>query len=74
MELKTESGQSVIITATEHVILKCASEGLSTRETADKRKLSAKTVEAQRYNILRKTGGRNITHVVSMMFRQGLLK
>lgn len=61
------------ISLREREILFLLSEGLSSKEIADKLHISYDTVRTHRNNILKKTNFRTLTQAVSYCVRDGLI-
>lgn len=64
----------VYITPSELSIIEDMSHGMTSREIAEERKISLKTAEVHRYNILKKTGYKNSVHLIASFLRKGLIK
>jgi len=61
------------LTEREREVLKCVAEGLSTKETAARFEISARTVETHRANLMRKLGVRSVAQLVRIAIREGLI-
>ncbi|HTO89863.1 MAG TPA: response regulator transcription factor [Candidatus Sulfotelmatobacter sp.] len=61
------------LTEREREVLKCVAEGLSTKETAARFEISARTVETHRANLMRKLGARSVAQLVRIAIRAGLV-
>lgn len=61
------------LTEREREVLKCVAEGLSTKETAARFEISARTVETHRANLMRKLGARSVAQLVRIAIREGLI-
>ena len=61
------------LTDREREVLKCVAEGLSTKETAARFEISARTVETHRANLMRKLGARSVAQLVRIAIREGLI-
>lgn len=48
-------------------------EGLTSREIAQKKGVSKKTIEAERYSILKKFGAKNMIEAVAKAFMMGMI-
>lgn len=62
------------LTAREREVLTLIAEGNSNQEIADSLRLSRKTVESHRANIMRKLGLHDVTELVKYALRTGLIK
>ena len=60
------------LTKPERMVLRCASYGLTTDETATKLLRSAATVKYHRTNVLMKLRASNITHAVALAYEGGI--
>lgn len=74
VNIKVKQSVTVSLTKREEQIVQLTSEDLSNQQIADLLTLSIKTVEAHKFNILKKTGYRSIGGLIALLFRQGLLK
>ena len=63
----------VRLSQSEHDVLVDAAEGLTTHESAARRRKSAETVKTQRRTVLAKLGGRNMVQAVAIAAREGIL-
>lgn len=61
------------LTSREIEILRCASEAMTTEQTAEWLEISRATVRTHRQNILNKLGVHTLTGAVGMAFRAGAL-
>lgn len=61
------------LTATEKEILQLISEGLTTKEIADKRGKGEDGVEAHRRNIMRKLNARNAPHMIALAYQYNMI-
>ncbi len=66
---KTRAAGSPSLTPRQREILRCVAQGLTNRETAHRLKISVRTVEVHRFNLMRRLGVRN----VAQLLRQALL-
>lgn len=57
------------LTPRQREILRCVAQGLTNRETAHRLKISVRTVEVHRFNLMRRLGVRN----VAQLLRQALM-
>lgn len=73
-EAAEECGQQPRLTERETEVLKLITEGLSSREIAEKLCLSPKTVMVHRANIMEKLGIHSRAELVRYAIRQGLIK
>ncbi len=62
----TSTGPS--LTPRQREILRCVAQGMTNRETAHRLKISVRTVEVHRFNLMRRLGVRN----VAQLLRQAL--
>jgi RNA polymerase sigma factor (sigma-70 family) len=62
-----------VLTPRELEILKLVAEGYTNQEIADQLTLSIKTVQAHRANVMEKLDLRDITHLVRLALRYGLI-
>ena len=62
----------VKLTSRELDVLSLAAEGSSAKETGQRLFISEDTVRTHRRKILKKLGARNMTHAVTIAFRQGV--
>lgn len=62
----TSAGPS--LTPRQREILRCVAQGMTNRETAHRLKISVRTVEVHRFNLMRRLGVRN----VAQLLRQAL--
>jgi two-component system invasion response regulator UvrY len=63
----TKEGNLNSLSEREVDIVNCIREGLSSREMADRLKISVKTVEVHRHNILKKLGVKNATSLINLI-------
>lgn len=61
------------LTEREHEVLKLITQGLSTKEMADKLSISPRTVDGHRQNIMDKLQIHGVTHLFAYAVREGLL-
>lgn len=61
------------ITPHELSIVELIAEGKSSREIAKERRLSLKTVETHRHNVMKRLKCRNTPHMIAILFREKLL-
>jgi len=61
------------LTPTEKEILQLISEGLTTKEIADKRGKGEDGVEAHRRNIMRKLNARNAPHMIAIAYQYNMI-
>jgi DNA-binding CsgD family transcriptional regulator len=61
------------VTVAELAIVKEIAEGKTSREIAEERKVSYKTVEAQRRDVLRRLACKNMPHLITTLFREKIL-
>jgi DNA-binding CsgD family transcriptional regulator len=59
-------------TKSERMVLRCASYGLTTDQTATKLMRSTTTVKYHRTNVLMKLRASNITHAVALAYEGGI--
>lgn len=64
---------SLWISRRELRIIQCIQEGCNNKEIADELGIAEKTVETHRHNILKRLGCRNAPHLITVLFRQGIL-
>lgn len=57
------------LTPRQKEILRCVAQGLTNRETAHRLRISVRTVEVHRFNLMRRLGVRN----VAQLLRQALM-
>lgn len=50
-------------------ILRCVAQGLTNRETAHRLKISVRTVEVHRFNLMRRLGVRNVAQLLRQALR-----
>ena len=63
-----------IISPRELQIIEHLSNGLNSAEIGKELGISLKTVEVHRHNILKKTGHKNVVHLIASFLRKGLIK
>ncbi len=63
-----------LLTAREREVLKLIAEGNTNQEIADVLRLSRKTVESHRANIMRKLDLHDVTELVKYALRTGLIR
>ena len=61
------------LTEREQEVVRWVSEGLSSREIADRLSISAKTVDTHRANIMKKVGVHNAAELIRYAIREGLV-
>ncbi|MCP9455730.1 MAG: LuxR C-terminal-related transcriptional regulator [Nitrospira sp.] len=61
------------LTARQHQILKLIAEGLTNREMAAKLKISIRTVEVHRYNLMHRLEVRNVAQLLHQSLKLRLL-
>lgn len=64
---------SFYMSETERSIVLSIAEGKTSREIGDERGVSHKTVEVHRRNVLKRTGCRNMPHLIHFLHRQKIL-
>ena len=69
----TDSFNYNSLTSREIQIIQLLSEGMSTREIAEKLFISNKTVERHKTNILKKTNTRNTPHLIRLSIQNGII-
>jgi len=65
----TRSVPRLALTPRQKEILRCVAQGLTNRETAHRLRISVRTVEVHRFNLMRRLGVRN----VAQLLRQALM-
>ncbi len=50
-------------------ILRCVAQGMTNRETAHRLKISVRTVEVHRFNLMRRLGVRNVAQLLRQALR-----
>lgn len=70
---QTDSFNYNSLTSREIQIIQLLSEGMSTREIAEKLFISNKTVERHKTNILKKTNTRNTAHLIRLSIQNGII-
>ncbi|HSE57114.1 MAG TPA: LuxR C-terminal-related transcriptional regulator [Nitrospiraceae bacterium] len=65
----TRSVPRLALTPRQKEILRCVAQGLTNRETAHRLRISVRTVEVHRFNLMRRLGVRN----VAQLLRQALV-
>ena len=70
---QTDSFNYNSLTSREIQIIQLLSEGMSTREIAEKLFISSKTVERHKTNILKKTNTRNTPHLIRLSIQNGII-
>jgi DNA-binding NarL/FixJ family response regulator len=71
---RRKNPENLRLTPAETQILKNVARGLTTREIADSRNLSAHTVNTHRKHILKKLGARNTSDLVIYALKNGLVE
>ena len=71
-ECTTTEGEFQSLTAKEREVVQLLAEGKSSKESADVLKVSTKTLETHRSNIMRKLGCHSVTEVVRYAIRNHL--
>ena len=66
---RTRAASPPPLTPRQREILRCVAQGLTNRETAHRLKISVRTVEVHRFNLMRRLGVRN----VAQLLRQALV-
>ena len=66
--------QSLALTPRERQIMKLIAEGLSVRKTAGRLGLSVKTVEAHKFNLMRKLDLHNRAQLVTYAIQKKIVK
>ena len=66
---RTRSVPRLALTPRQKEILRCVAQGLTNRETAHRLRISVRTVEVHRFNLMRRLGVRN----VAQLLRQALM-
>ena len=69
-----ENGQDSALTPREHQVMKMVAEGLSVRQVAERLGLSVKTVEAHKFNLMRKLNLHNRAQLVTYAIRKRIVK
>ena len=66
---KRKSAAGPSLTPRQLEILRCVAQGLTNRETAHRLKISVRTVEVHRFNLMRRLGVRNVAQLLRQALR-----
>lgn len=75
IEIRSADNDSTkaVLSESQVGILQDMADGMTNKEIAAKRSIGVKTVEAHRYNIIKKTGAKRIIQVIVALYRKGVI-